>query len=73
MLEKENIPFVDRDIDEFSEEYDLFSEVTGNEFVPAFMTIESPEKNPKTKLFAPERDFNEIEDGFKIIKEFYQK
>jgi hypothetical protein len=37
------------------------------------MTIESPEsEKPKVSLFAPERDFDELEDGVKIIKEFLE-
>lgn len=70
MLEKEDIPFVDRDIHEYEEEYNLFVEVTENEYVPAFMLIESPEDNPTTGLYAPERDFDDITEGFKIIKSF---
>jgi len=70
MLEKEDIPFVDRDIHEYEEEYNLFVEVTENEYVPAFMLIESPEENPVTELFAPERDFEDITEGFEIIKSF---
>jgi hypothetical protein len=49
----------------------MFVEITENDFVPAFMIIESPDENPKTMLFAPDRDFNEIEDGVKIIKEHF--
>jgi glutaredoxin len=70
MLEKEQIPFVNRDIHEHEDEYELFVEVTGNEFVPAFMLIESPETEPVTELFAPDRDFQDITEGFEIIKSF---
>jgi len=70
MLEKEDIPFVDRDIHEYEEEYNLYVEVTENEYVPAFMLIESPEENPVTELYAPERDFEDINEGFEIIKSF---
>jgi hypothetical protein len=35
------------------------------------MIVESPDETPNTMLFAPERDFNEIEDGVKIIKEHF--
>jgi hypothetical protein len=72
MLDKEGVIYVDRDIHEYDEEYNLFVEVTENEFVPAFMLIESPEDNPTTKLFAPDRDFTDIEEGAKIIKEFFE-
>jgi hypothetical protein len=47
--------------------------VGGNEFVPAFMIIETDGENHNTKFFAPERDYDEIEDGVKIIKENYEK
>jgi glutaredoxin len=70
MLEKEGIPFFDRDIHEYKEEYQMFVEVTGNDFVPSFMLIENPELNPKTELYAPDRDFQNINEGFDIIKSF---
>jgi glutaredoxin len=70
MLDKENIPYVNRDIHEYEEEYELFVEVTENEYVPAFMLIESPETEPVTELFAPDRDFDDINEGFEIIKSF---
>lgn len=73
MLDDSNIDYVNRDIDEYSEEYDMFSEVVGNEYVPALMLIENPENDPKSHLYAPERDFNELEEAVKIIKEFYKK
>jgi len=71
MLKEENIPFIDRDIHKHEKEYDLFVEVTENEYVPAFMLIEAPESDdPLTELFAPDRDFEDINEGFKIIKSF---
>jgi hypothetical protein len=52
----------------------MFVEITDNEFVPAFMIVESPDGNDhKSYLFAPERDFNEIEEGVSIIKEHFGK
>jgi glutaredoxin len=73
MLKEADIPFVNRDIDEYEEEYQLFSEVVGNEFVPALMLIENPQEDAKSHLYAPERDYNELEDAVKIIKEFYER
>ena len=56
------------------EEYDMFVEATQNEFVPAFILIESPEsEEPSTNLYAPERDFDDLEDGIGIIKEFFER
>lgn len=67
-LKEENLEFIERDIDEHSDEYDIFSEITENEFVPAFMIIKEQEKNTSSKLFAPERDFDTLEEGVEIIK-----
>ena len=66
-----NADYVVRDINEHEDEYNMFVEITENDFVPAFMIVESPDETPNTMLFAPERDFNEIEDGVKIIKEHF--
>jgi len=71
MLNKDNIHYIDRDIDEYSEEYEMFVKITENEYVPAFMLIESPEsEEPLSELFAPDRDFEDINEGFEIIKSF---
>lgn len=67
-LKESNIEFYERDIDEHKDEYDMFVEITENEYVPAFMIVESPGEEPKSLLFAPERDFNEISEGIDIIK-----
>jgi hypothetical protein len=74
MLEEANIDYVDRDIYEFEDEYNLFVEATGSDFVPAFMLIENiNDEKPKSDLFAPDRDFQDVEEGLKIIKEFYER
>jgi glutaredoxin len=74
MLEDENIDYVDRDIYEFEEEYNMFVEATGSDYVPAFMLVEDFEsETPTTGLFAPDRDFEDIDHGLKIIKEFYER
>lgn len=70
-LNENNIEFIDRDIEEYEDEYNLFVEVTENDYVPSFMIIESPDDNPKTYLFAPERDYYEINEGVKIIKKHF--
>jgi glutaredoxin len=73
-LTESNIDFVERDINEHKDEYDMFVEITENEFVPAFMIVESPDTDDhKSYLFAPERDYNEIEEGVAIIKEHFGK
>ena len=74
MLESAEIDYIDRDIYEYEEEYDLFVEATGNDFVPAFMLIENPEsETPTTGLYAPDRDFEDVDHGLNIIKEFFER
>lgn len=73
-LQKENIDFIERDIDEQKDEYELFVRAVGdNDFVPAFMIVETDGERHNSKFFAPERDFIEIVDGVKIIKEHYER
>jgi glutaredoxin len=72
-LKEHNIDFIEMDIDENEEEYDIFSKITENEFVPAFMLMEIEGEEQNTNLFAPGRDYEEISDGVKIIREFYSK
>lgn len=70
-LDELGIGYHERDINEYKEEYDLFVEVTENEFVPSFMIIENyKSKTPTPHVFAPERDYNEIVEGVEIIKKF---
>ena len=73
-LKESNIDFLERDIFEHNDEYEMFVEVTQNDFVPAFMIIENPDKeNEKSYLFAPDRDYEDIESGVSIIKEHFVK
>lgn len=73
-LKESKIDFIERDIFEHNDEYEMFVEVTQNDFVPAFMIIENPEKeNEKSYLFAPDRDYEDIESGVSIIKEHFVK
>jgi len=68
-LKESNINFYERDIDEHEDEYEMFVEITENDFVPAFMIIEGNEKKePITSLYAPDRDFNDLDEGLEIIK-----
>ena len=68
-LNENNINFVNRDIHENKEEYDMFVKKTGNDFVPSFMIIESPNENPVSHLYAPGKDFDDLDKAVSIIKE----
>jgi glutaredoxin len=71
-LEKENIPFLERDIDEYQEEYNEFSKVTENDYVPSLMllTLDDNDNATNVELLAPERDFNDIYEGVKMVKRY---
>jgi tetrahydromethanopterin S-methyltransferase subunit G len=48
-------------------------ELTGQDYVPAFMLVDESESDePIPMLFAPEEDFNELEEALEIIKKFLQ-
>ena len=72
-LNEEEIEYYERDINVHEEEYDMFKEITENDFVPSFMIVENPDDEPFSHLFAPERDYNEIEEGIGIIKEHFKR
>lgn len=72
-LNELEIPYVDRDINKHKEEYDMFVEITENDFVPAFMVVENIDKEPQSYLYVPEKDFNEIDEGVRIIQEHFEK
>jgi glutaredoxin len=70
-LVEENIEYHERDIDNHEEEHNLFVEITGSDYVPAFMIVENYDsKNPTSHVFAPEKHFNEITEGVEIIKKY---
>jgi len=72
-LKESKIKFVNRDIEKHDDEYKIFVKITKNEFLPAFMIIEDLNGDSKSKLFAPDRDFKDIDDGINIIKESFKK
>jgi glutaredoxin len=68
MLVKEGINFVDRDIDDNKDEYDIFVEVTKNDYVPALLIIEEEGEKYESFLYAPDRDYEELTDAVSIVK-----
>ena len=67
---KENIDFLERDIEEYEEEYDEFVSVTENEYVPALMllTLDDNDTPSNIQHLAPERDFQDIYEGVELVK-----
>jgi glutaredoxin len=73
ILIKEDIEFYDRDIDEYKDEYDLFSEITENDMVPALLIVEGNDEHHNSFLYAPERNYNELTEAVEIIQEHRKK
>lgn len=70
-LKESKIEFYDRDIGVHEKEYQEFVKVTNSEFIPAFMIIDSINEQTESYFFVPDKDFETIDDGVKIIKEHF--
>ncbi len=68
LLTKERIEFHERDIDKHEEEYDIFSNIVENDFVPAVLVLEGDMDKPIPHMYAPERDYNELTEAIELIK-----
>ena len=69
MLTENNIDYIEMDIDEHFDDYEMFKQlVDNNEFVPAVMIID--EDNPENRIIplAPDRDYKTIEEGVEKVK-----
>jgi glutaredoxin len=73
MLTNEGIEFFDRDIDDYDEEYQLFTEVTDNDMIPALLIIETDNEKHESFLYAPERNYDELSEALSIIQEHRKK
>jgi len=67
ILSENKVEYVDRDIQEHSDEYQMFSKVK-NDLVPAFMIVDGDDTS-KSGLFAPDQDYQTLEEALNIIKE----
>jgi glutaredoxin len=67
MLKDKDIEFTELDINEHQEEYEMFVEITKNEYVPAFMIVDEDSKN--IEFFAPDRDYEDLDQAIKIISD----
>lgn len=69
ILQKEKIEYVDRDIHENEDEYNLFVKATDNELIPSLLIIEDiKSKNPKSFLYAPEKNYESLDEALEIVK-----
>lgn len=69
MLTKEGIEFFDRDIDKYEKEYEVFSEITDNDMIPALLIIEGDGKDHQSFLYAPDRNYIELTEAVDIINQ----
>ena len=71
-FKKNDIFYIDRDINEFEDEYDEFVEVTENEYVPAMMllTLDDNQNASDVIMLTPDRDFQDIYEGVNLVKEY---
>jgi glutaredoxin len=67
ILSENSVEYVNRDIHEHSEEYQMFSKVK-NDLVPAFMIVDGDDTS-KSGLFSPDQDYQTLEEALNIIKE----
>lgn len=67
MITKENIEFTDLDINEHSDEYDMFTKIVENDLVPAFMILD--DQGGPTTFMAPDRDYEELDEAIEKIKQ----
>ena len=68
MLSESKIDFVERDIDEHKDEYDLFSKINKNDMIPALLIIETEEEEHRAYQYVPERDYNELTEALAIVE-----
>ncbi len=70
-LKESKIKFIERDIDKYKSEYDLFVEATGNDYVPALMLLTLNEGDAQdVKLMAPDRDYEDISEAVIKVKDY---
>lgn len=68
LLDSEGIEYIERDCDEYEMQYEILKNNTDNEYVPAF-EIRDDKKFTK-RFLVPERDFEELPDAVKKIKQY---
>jgi glutaredoxin len=65
-LRNENIDFIDMDINENEEEYEMFMKIVDNDLVPAFMVVDE-DGGPST-FMAPDRDYEDLDTAIHKVK-----
>ena len=66
LLKENSIPFKNRDIEKYEEEYNLFVEMK-NDFVPSFMIVN--QETETAELYAPDMDYQDLNEALDIVKQ----
>jgi glutaredoxin len=70
-LKEARVKYVERDIDDHKDEYDILVEATSNDYLPALMLITiNKGESSDVKLLAPDRDFKEISEAVEKVKNY---
>jgi glutaredoxin len=73
LLETNSIEYFDRDIEDYKDEYDLYTKITKNDMIPALMVIENAGDTHRSYLYAPERDYKMLDEALEIVKKHKSK
>lgn len=73
MLKDNDVEFFDRDIHENADEYELYREIAESEYIPSLLIIESDGDDYKSYLYAPEKNYNNLEEAIDLILEHKKK
>ena len=70
-LKEARVKYVERDIDDHKDEYDILVEATSNDYLPALMLITiNKGESSDVKLMVPDRDFKEISEAVEKVKNY---
>jgi len=71
-FDKENVIYVERDIDDYPDEFDEFSKKTNSDYLPALMllTVNDDDEETDVQFMVPEKDFNDIYEAVEKTKNY---
>jgi glutaredoxin len=73
MLKENKIDFLERDIEEFQDEYSRFVKKTKNDYLPAFTLLEMDEVKKEIidmKFLLPDESFKDIKEAVEKVSKF---
>lgn len=73
MLKENKIDFLERDVEEFQDEYSRFVKKTKNDYLPAFTLLEMNEDKKEIidmKFLLPDESFKDIKEAVEKVSKF---